>query len=69
MTLTEAFRAFTLSAAYASHPEKHQGSLEPGKYADFILIDRDLFAGKPQDIRKTRVLGTWVGGRQVYSTP
>lgn len=67
MTLTEAFRAFTLSAAYASHAETRQGSLEPGKYADFILIDQDIFSGNPQDIWKTKVLGTWVGGKQVYS--
>jgi predicted amidohydrolase YtcJ len=69
MTLTEALRAFTLDAAYAGHAEKTQGTLEPGKWADFILIDRDIFAGKPADIWKTRVLQTWVGGRQVYAAP
>jgi hypothetical protein len=67
LSLVEALRAFTLSAAYAGHAEKTQGSLEPGKYADFILVDRDVFSINPQDIWKTRVLGTWVGGKQVYS--
>ena len=68
LSLVQALRAFTLSAAYAGHAEKTQGSLEPGKYADFILIDQDIFTINPQDIWKTRVLGTWVGGKQVYSS-
>ncbi|HEV2622114.1 MAG TPA: amidohydrolase [Frateuria sp.] len=66
LSLVEALRAFTLSAAYAGHAEKTQGSLEPGKYADFILVDRDIFAIDPRDLWKTKVLGTWVGGKQVY---
>lgn len=66
MTLTEALRAFTLDAAYAGHAETTQGSLEPGKWADFILIDRDLFREKPARIWSTVVLETWVGGRRVY---
>lgn len=67
MTLIEAFRAFTLDAAYAAHAETTQGTLEPGKWADFILIDRDIFKEPAQDLWKTRVLQTWVGGRQVYA--
>jgi len=67
MSLEQAFRAFTLSAAYAGHAEKTQGTLEPGKYADFILVDQDIFTINPQAIWKTKVLGTWVGGKQVYS--
>jgi predicted amidohydrolase YtcJ len=67
MTLTEAFRAFTLDAAYAQHQEKTLGSLEPGKWADFILVDRDLFHVPPLDIWKLQVQGTWVAGKQVYS--
>jgi predicted amidohydrolase YtcJ len=67
MTLTEAFRAFTLDAAYAQHQEKTVGSLEPGKWADFILIDRDLFQIPALDIWKIQVRSTWVAGKQVYS--
>jgi predicted amidohydrolase YtcJ len=66
MSLKEAFRCFTLDAAYAGHQEKTLGSLEVGKYADFIVIDRDLFKMSPYDIYKTGVLETWVAGHQVY---
>ena len=69
MTLKEAFRCFTLDAAYAFHQEKNAGSLEPGKWADFIVIDRDLFKAPASDIHKTRVLQTWVAGRVVHQTP
>jgi predicted amidohydrolase YtcJ len=66
MTLKEAFRCFTLDAAYAGHQEKTLGSLEAGKYADFIVIDRDMFKISPYDIYKIGVLETWVAGRPVY---
>ena len=66
MTLTEAFRAFTLDAAYADHQEKTVGTLEPGKWADFIIIDRDLFKVPPSEIWKIKVEQTWVGGKRVY---
>ena len=66
MTLTEALRAFTLDAAYAEHQENTLGSLETGKWADFIIIDRDLFKIEPADIWKIKVEQTWVGGKRVY---
>jgi len=66
MTLTEAFRCFTLDAAYAAHQEGVIGTLEPGKWADFILIDRDLFKVPAEQIGKTQVLQTWMGGKRVY---
>ncbi len=67
MTLLEAFRAFTLDAAYAQHQEKTLGSLEPGKWADFILIDRDPFKVAPAEIWKLQVAETWVGGKRVFA--
>jgi predicted amidohydrolase YtcJ len=66
MTRFEAFRAFTLDAAYAEHAEDRIGSLEPGKWADFILIDRDLFTMPAADIWKVRVEQTWLAGQRVY---
>ena len=66
MTLTEAFRCFTLDAAYAGHQEKAVGSLEKGKWADFVVIDQDLFTMPVRDIHKVGVLQTWVAGRQVF---
>lgn len=65
MTLEEAFRSFTLDAAYSGHQETILGSLELGKKADFIIIDQDIFSIKPTEIWKTKVLETWVNGKKV----
>jgi len=67
MTRIEALRAFTLDAAWAGHASESLGTLEPGKRADFILVDRDYFTVAPSEIWKTRVLQTWVGGKRVYA--
>lgn len=67
MSRVEAFRCFTLDAAYAAHQENIIGSLERGKWADFIVIDRDIFKVPVAEIYKTEVLQTWQAGRQVFS--
>lgn len=66
MTVTEALRCFTLDAAWAAHQEKVIGTLEEGKWADFIVVDQDLFKVAPSAIGKIRVLQTWVAGKPVY---
>ncbi len=66
MTPTEALRSFTLDAAYAAFQEQNLGSLEIGKWADFILIDKDIINGNPDTIWKTQVLETWIAGKKVY---
>ena len=66
VTMAQAFAGFTRDAAFAGFAEDRLGTLERGKLADFILIDRDIFAAAPRDIRATQVLETWLGGRKVW---
>jgi predicted amidohydrolase YtcJ len=66
MSRIEALRSFTLDAAYAGHQEDVLGTLERGKWADFIIVDRDFFEIDASEIWQTEVLETWVGGRKVF---
>ncbi len=66
MTREEALRAFTLGAAYAAFEEQQKGSLEAGKLADFVVIDRDIMTCEPGEIAGTKVLVTVIGGERVY---
>ena len=67
VSLDTLLRAYTIEGATLTHRERDTGSLEVGKAADFIIIDRDLFAIEPEDIGETRVLATFVDGVQVYA--
>ena len=66
MSIQQAFKGFTLDAAYAAHMEDSLGTLTTGKWADFILVDQDIFKVKPQDIWKTKVMQTWIAGEKVF---
>ena len=62
----ETLHSFTLAAAYAALQEERLGSLEPGKWADFIVVDRDFFEIPRDQIDDIEVIQTWVGGEMVY---
>ena len=68
ITRQEALRMWTLNAAYLTFEEDVKGSLEPGKYADFVIVDRDILTCAEDELRDARVLATVLGGRDVYST-
>ncbi|MER5394363.1 amidohydrolase [Saccharopolyspora sp. NPDC002686] len=66
MNPVEALRSFTLDAAFAAHQERVIGSLEPDKWADFLILDQDPLDPPPGRARwQTKTLQTWVAGRRV----
>jgi predicted amidohydrolase YtcJ len=66
ITIAQAIAAYTTGSAYAQFEEKHKGLLQPGMLADFVVLDHDLLKATPEEILKTRVLRTVVGGKSVY---
>jgi hypothetical protein len=66
ITVEEALRAYTSSAAYAAFEEGEKGTLSPGKLADFVVLSSDLLEVKPEEIEKIAVDTTVVGGKVVY---
>lgn len=67
MTRFEALKAMTIWPAYAGFQEKIMGSISPGKYADFVVLDSDIMTIPASDILKTAVQSTWLGGKEVYN--
>lgn len=68
MSMNEAIKAYTFEGAYASGEENIKGTITAGKFADFILLDRDLFnLNSEEEILDTHVVETFVGGKKVYS--
>jgi len=66
ITVEEALRAYTIGGAYAGFTERERGTIEVGKLADFVLIDRDLTRVAPETIHDARVMLTVVGGRIAF---
>ena len=73
ITIEDVLQAYTLNGARFLGRERETGSLEAGKSADFVMLDRDLLAlakaGQYEEIARTRVVGTWFRGRRVYRAP
>ncbi len=67
ISVEEALKSYTIRAAYASFEENIKGSIKPGKLADFVILEKNLFEIKPSEIRNVKVLRTSVGGKFVYS--
>lgn len=66
MTREEALKSMTIWPAYAAFQEKEMGSIAPGKYADFVMLDRDIMDVPADQILGARVIATWLGGKAVY---
>ena len=66
MTRDEALKSMTIWPAYAAFQERELGSLTPGKYADFVVLDQDIMRVPASLVLKTRVVSTWVGGKAAY---
>jgi len=62
----ETLKGMTIWAAKANFEEKEKGSIEPGKFADFVILDSDVMKAKGADIPKIKVLSTYVNGEKVY---
>lgn len=67
LTFAQALHGFTRGAAYAGFAEAKIGALEAGKWADFIIVDRDVSAVEAQTVYGTQVLETWVAGKKVWA--
>ena len=67
VTLDEALRIATINGAYASYEENVKGSITVGKYADFVILERDPYEVDPDQIKGIRIVRTVVGGKTMFS--
>ncbi len=61
--------AYTKAGAYAEFAENRVGTLEAGKEADLAVLSQDIFSARPEEIGKTHVVMTMVGGKVVFTEP
>ena len=69
VSLETMLAAYTRNAAYVMHEERETGTIEPGKQADLVVLDRNLFEIEPAAINDAKVVRTYFGGRQAYPLP
>ena len=67
LTFEQALHAYTRGAAYAGFAEDRIGGLDPGKWADFVMVDRDPSKASVPELYRAQVLETWVGGKKVWT--
>ncbi len=67
ITREQAIRFYTINNAFLTFEEAHKGSIEAGKLADFVVLDRDILTCPVDDIKDTRVEATYLGGAKVHS--
>ena len=66
MTREEALKAMTLWAAYADFDDGKKGSIETGKFADFVILEEDILEVEEKEVPNVKVLSTYVHGEKVY---
>ena len=69
LTREQAIRLYTINNAFLTFEEAHKGSLEPGKLADFIVLDRDILTCPVEQVKDIQVEATYLGGARVYARP
>lgn len=67
LSFEQALSAYTRGSAYAGFAENKIGALDPGKWADFVIVDQDPTKVNPQQLARTQVLETWIAGKKVWS--
>lgn len=66
ISIKEALRSYTIGGAYATGQERRRGSIEPGKLADLVVLERDPLAMEPDELKEVKPLATMLGGRFVF---
>lgn len=67
LTREQTLRSMTIWAAKASFEENEKGSLEPGKFADFVILDTDLMTATPKQVLNAKIESTWIGGEKLFN--